>query len=251
MTGRFAADEDGFATLLGAFVIAAIVAVAAGVCYLGAATVATTAPSRAPTWPRWRQQPSMSPAATAARRQRHSPRQDPPATVADCRITDPDVSVTVEVPVHLGAGRTAHGVGDGAPDRPERGEHNGTAPAPSCRKCGRRTRSVLRLLGRFLSRQCRQLAFDGGRVCVGVGAKPRGSHRPVITKMKGMNRIGDQANPPPPLPLVRAVLLGLLHVGGVLTQVGQVLGRHGVRWTAAATRAAADAGSVARPALMS
>ena len=35
-----AADEDGFATILGTFVIAAIVAVVAGVCYLGAATVA-------------------------------------------------------------------------------------------------------------------------------------------------------------------------------------------------------------------
>jgi len=88
----------------GQAIIAAIVAVVAGVCYLGAATVA-----------RHRAQSSADLAALAAATEHVAggdgctaatalaERQDPPATVADCRITDPDVSVTVEVPVHLGA----------------------------------------------------------------------------------------------------------------------------------------------------
>ncbi len=98
-----AADEDGFATILGTFVIAAIVAVVAGVCYLGAATVA-----------RHRAQSAADLSALAAAAEQVAggdgcaaatalaARQHPPAIVSACRIVDPDVSVTVEVPVDLG-----------------------------------------------------------------------------------------------------------------------------------------------------
>ena len=108
-----AADEDGFATILGTFVIAAIVAVVAGVCYLGAATVA-----------RHRAQSAADLSALAAAAEQVAggdgcaaatalaARQHPPAIVSACRIVD---------------GRVGDGRGSGGPGcyRAAAGERDG------------------------------------------------------------------------------------------------------------------------------
>ncbi|MEE4024443.1 Rv3654c family TadE-like protein [Gordonia sp. PKS22-38] len=97
-------DDRGFATVLGAFAIAAVTAIAAAVLYVGGAVVA-----------RHRAQSAADLAALAAARQHVMAESDPcvaARAIADaqrvgarlehCRVDGIDVVVAVAVPVHLG-----------------------------------------------------------------------------------------------------------------------------------------------------
>ena len=100
---RWWADERGFATILGAFVIAIIAVTVIGMLYLGGAVVA-----------RHRAQSAADLAALAAAQEHALAEKDPCRTAqhlvdeqrVGARLTrcaiDDDVVLTVDVPVHLG-----------------------------------------------------------------------------------------------------------------------------------------------------